>query len=179
VSDKRYALGLVSYVTMYGPVHLGLNFLVLLVMGLRRSTRFPKLKSRGLTFESLHAPVYSWYFSKFVTAFSLSNSSKSSSTSFGHGTVSLAIRRLQCFISSGNIASAPYINQKGVKFIALETIVLWLHTVVGMTFAHFPFFSPSNIFFIASNIRELALSTAPFDCGWYTNVKATFVPIWW
>jgi hypothetical protein len=52
-----------------------------------------------------------------------------------------------------------------VKFVALQTVVLWLQTAVGMTFAHFPFFSPSNIFFIATKIREFAFSTAPFDCG--------------
>jgi hypothetical protein len=178
MSNRQYVPGLVFCVTTYGHVHLGLNSPVLSVLGLRRSTRFPKSSSHGLTIGSLHALVCSWYFSKFTTTFSLSDLSKSfSSTSFGHGTVSVAIRRLQRFISSGNIASAPYINRKGVKFIALETVVLWLHTAVGMTSIHFPFFSPSNIFFIALNIRELALSTAPFDCGWYTDAKVTFVPI--
>jgi hypothetical protein len=133
-----------------------------------------------LTFESLHALVCSWYFSKFTTSLSLSDSSRSfPSISFGHGTVSIAVHRHQCFISSSNIASAPHISQNVVKFIAIQTMVLWLHTVVGMTSTHFPFFSPSNIFFIASKIRELALSTTPFDCGWYTDAKATFVPIWW
>jgi hypothetical protein len=175
--DKRYAPGLVFSITMYGPVHLGSNFPVPLVLGLRRSTRFPRLNSRSLTFGSL---VYSWYFSKFTTAFSLSDSSKSfSSASFGHGTISVAIRRIQCFISSENIAYAPHINRKGVMFVTLQIVVLWLHTAVGMTSAHFSFFSPSNIFIIASNMRELALSTAPFDCGWYTDAKVTFVPIWW
>jgi hypothetical protein len=163
---------------MYGHVHLGSNFSVLSVLGLRRSTRFPRLNSHGLTFKPLHALVC-WYFSMFTTTFSLSDSSKSSSASFGHGTVSVVIRSLWCFISAGNIASASYINRKGVKFVALEIVVLWLHTGVGMTSAHFPFFSPSNIFFIASNIRELALSTIQFDCGWYTDAKATFIPIWW
>jgi hypothetical protein len=178
MSDKRYAPGLVFSVTTYGSVHLGSNFPALSVLGLRRSTRFPRSNSHGLTFGSLHALVCSLYFSKFTTTFSLSDSIKSfSSTSFGHGTVSVAVRRLRCFISSGNIASAPYISRKGVKFVALQTVVLWLHTVVGMTSAHFSFFSPSNIFFIASNIRELALSITPFDCGWYTDVKVTFIPI--
>jgi hypothetical protein len=31
---------------------------------------------------------------------------------------------------------------------------------------------------IASSIKEFALSTALFDCRWYTDVKATFVPTW-
>jgi hypothetical protein len=115
-----------------------------------------------------------------MMAFSLSDSSKSFSfASFGHETVFVAVHRFRCFISSGNIASAPYINRKGVKLIALQIVVLCLHTAVGMTSAHFPFFSPSNIFFIALNIRELTLSTAPFDYGWYTNVNMTFIPIWW
>jgi hypothetical protein len=44
---------------------------------------------------------------------------------------------------------APYINWKGVKFVALHTVVLWLHTTVGMSSTHLPFFSPSSIFLIA------------------------------
>jgi hypothetical protein len=180
MSDKRYTPGLVFPVITYGPVHLASNFLALSVLGLRRSTKFPKSNSRTLTFGSLYALVYSWYFSIFTIAMSLSDSSRSfSSASFGHGTVSVAIRRLRCFISSGNITSAPYISRKGVKSIALQTMVLWLHIAVGMSSAHFSFFSPSNIFFIASKISELALSTALFDCGCYTDAKVTFVPIWW
>jgi hypothetical protein len=141
MSDKRYAHGLVFSITMYGPVHLGSNFPMLLVWGLRRSTRFPRSNTRSLTFGSLRVLVCSRYFSKFTTTFSLSDSNRSfSSTSFGHGTVSVAIHRLWCFISSGNISSVPCISQKGVKFIALQIVVLWLHTAVGMTSAYFPFF---------------------------------------
>jgi hypothetical protein len=86
-----------------------------------------------------------------------------SSASLGHVGTSIAIHRLRCFTSSDNTASAPYINGNGVKFVALETIVLWLHTSLGMDFAHLPFFSPSSIFLIASNIKALALSTTPLD----------------
>jgi hypothetical protein len=180
MSDKRSAPALVFNITTYGPIHLGSNFSVLSVLELHRSTRFPRSNSRGLTFRSLHALVCSCYFSKFTIALSLSDSSRSfSSASFGHGTVSVAVRKHWCFISSGNTTSAPYISRKGVKFVALQNVVLWLHTAVGMTSTHFPFFSSSNIFFIALNIRELALSTAPFDYGWYTDAKATFIPIWW
>jgi hypothetical protein len=82
-------------------------------------------------------------------------------------------------ISLGNTASALYISQNGVKFVILETVVLWLHTALGMTSVHLPFFPPWSIFLIASNIRALALSIAPFDWGWYTDVKATFVLICW
>jgi hypothetical protein len=149
LSDKRYAPSLVFFVTRYGPIHLGSNFPAFSVLGLRRSTRFLRSNSHNLTFEFLHALVCSWYFSRFTTAFSLSDPSRSfSSASFGHGTVSVAVCRLRCFISNGNIASAPYISRKGVKFVALQIVVLWLHTAVGMTSTHFPFFSPSNIFFI-------------------------------
>jgi hypothetical protein len=180
MSDKQYLPGLVFSITTYGPVLLASNFLVLSVLGLHRSTKFPGLNSRGLTFASVDTLVYSWYYSKFTTSLSLSNLNKLfSSASFGHGTVSVVVHKLWCFISSGNIAFVPYINKKGVKFVALQTVVLWLHTVVGMTSAHFPFFSPSNIFLIDSKIRELSLSTTTFHCGWYTNAKATFVPICW
>jgi hypothetical protein len=84
---------------------------------------------------------------------------------FGHVVLSAVARKLRYFNSYGSIAFALYINQNGVKFVALQTTVLWLYTAVGMTSAHFPFFSPSSIFFIALKIKELALSTAPFDCG--------------
>jgi hypothetical protein len=87
--------------------------------------------------------------------------------------------KLWRFISSGSIASAPYINQNGVKFVALQTVVLWLDTAIGMTSTHFPFFSPSNIFFIAWKIKQFAFSTASFDCGCYNDAKVTFMPICW
>jgi hypothetical protein len=80
---------------------------------------------------------------RFVTSLSLSDSSKSFSSALpGHGVLPAATHKLRCFISTGSIAFAPYINQNGVKFVALQTVVLWLHTIVGMTSAHFPFFSP-------------------------------------
>jgi hypothetical protein len=73
-------------------------------------------------------------FCKFATALSLSDSSRSfSSASFGHTVVSVAVHKLQCFISSGSTGSAPYVNQNSVKFVALHSVVLWLHTTVGMT----------------------------------------------
>jgi hypothetical protein len=113
-------------------------------------------------------------------ALSLSDSSRSfSSASFGHAGVSVAVHKLWCFISSGSTVSAPYINHNGVNFAALHTVVLWLHTAVGMTSAHLPFFSPSSIFLIASKIREFALSTASLDYVWYTDPNAAFVPIYW
>jgi hypothetical protein len=112
-------------VITYGLVHLALNFPVFSVKGLHKSTKFPTSNSRRLTFRSLHAFVSSWYFCKFVMALSLSDSSRSfSSASLRHTWVSIAVWKLQCFISSGSTASAPYISRKGVKFVALHTVVL-------------------------------------------------------
>jgi hypothetical protein len=102
-----------------------------------------------------------------------------SSASLGHGGASVVVRKLWCLISSGNTASAPNNSLNNIKLVVLQTVVLWLHMALGMTSAHFPFFSPSRIFLIASKIKALARSTAPFDCGWYTDVKETFVPTWW
>jgi hypothetical protein len=106
--------------------------------GLRKSTRFPTFNCFSLTFGSLHALVSSWYFSRFVTALSLSDSIKFfSSASLGHGVLSAATCKLRCLILSDSIAYVLYINQKGVKFVALQTIVLWLYTSIGMASAHF------------------------------------------
>jgi hypothetical protein len=147
------------------------------VRGLRKRTKSPTSSSWSLTFRSIYALVSSWYLCKWVTALSLSSSNKSFySASLGHVGTFVAVRRLRCFTSSGNTASAPYISRNGVKFVTLETIVSWLHTALIMTSAHLLFFSPSSIFLIASNIRVLALSTAPLDWGWYIDPKATFVP---
>jgi hypothetical protein len=87
---------------------------------------------------------------------SWSGSNKSfSSASLRHVGAFIAVHKLRCFTSFGSTASAPYINQNGVKFAALQSVVLWLHTTLGITFAHLPFFSPSSIFLIASNIKAL------------------------
>jgi hypothetical protein len=150
----------------YDPIHLALNLLVFSVRGLRKSTKLPTSNSQNSTFGSLHALVSSWYFCKFATVLSLSDSSRSFSlASLGHAGVPIAVRKLRCFTSSGRTASAPYINRNSVKFVALHTVVLWLHSSCGMTSVHFPFFSPLRIFLIASNIRPLSLSTAPLVWG--------------
>jgi hypothetical protein len=95
---------------------------------------------------------------------SLSGSNKSlSSASVGQGGVSVAVRRLRCLVSSSSTTLAQNNNRKGVKFVALETIVLWLHTAFDKILAHLPFLSPSRIFSIASNISALALSTTLLD----------------
>jgi hypothetical protein len=97
----------------------------------------------------------------------------------GHAGTSAGVHKLWCFTSSGNIASAPYINRNGVKFVALEIVVLWLHTTLGRTSAHLPFLLPSSIFLISSNIKAFNLSTVPLDWGCYTYANATFVSTCW
>jgi hypothetical protein len=87
---------------------------------------------------------------RLVIALSLSDFSKSFSlASLGHGRASAVVRRLWCLISSGSSASASNNNWNMVKLVALQTVVLWLHTALGMTSAHFPFFSPLSILLIA------------------------------
>jgi hypothetical protein len=127
------------------------------VRGLHKRTKSPTSSSRSLTFGSLHTLVSSWYLCRLAIALSLSSSNKSlSSTSLGH---------VGTFADVSNTASTSYISQNGVKFGALETVVLWLHTALGMTFNYLPFFSHSSIFLIVSNIMALTLSTTPLDWG--------------
>jgi hypothetical protein len=144
----------------------GLQLVGALIVGPLQKHLDAHIELPHLTFGFLHAFVSSWYFYKFATALSLSGSSRSfSSASLGHTGASVAVCKFQCFTSSGNTASVLYINRNGVKFVALQTIVLWPHTAFSMTSAHLPFFSPSNIFLIASNIKALSLSTAPLADG--------------
>jgi hypothetical protein len=134
-------------VTTYGPIHLASNLRVLSVRGLRRSTKLPTSNSCSLTFGSLHALVSFWYFCKFATTLSLFDSRRSfSSALLGHAGVAVAVLKFRCFTSSGRTASALYINWNIMKFVALHTVVLWLHTACGIMSAHFPFFSHSMIF---------------------------------
>jgi hypothetical protein len=157
-SDKWYVLGRVFSITTYDPIHLALNFPVFSVWGLRKSTKLPTSNFRNLTFMSLHALVSSWYFCKFATAFNLSNSSRSFSlASLGHVGALIVVRKLQYFTSSDSTASAPYINQKDIKFVALHTIVLWLHSACGMTSAHFPFFHPRVFSWLLQILRHWLL----------------------
>jgi hypothetical protein len=135
------------------------------VLGVGASQK-PMSNIHNLTFGSLHALIYLWYFCKFATALSLSDSSWSfSSALLGHMGAPAVVHKLRCFTSSGRTTSAPYISLNGIKFVALHTIVLCLHTACGITSACCPFFSPSSIFLIASNIRVFALSTAPLVWG--------------
>jgi hypothetical protein len=70
---------------------------------------------------------------------------------------------LQSLISSRVTGSSPYNNLNGVKFVALQMEVLWLHTTRGNSFAHLPFCWSSNIFFTAENMSVFAFSTASLD----------------
>jgi hypothetical protein len=156
--------GLDFSITMYGPTHFASSLPVFSVWGLRKRTRLPTSSSHSLTFGSLYVFVSSWYFCKLATTLSMSGFNKSFSSSLlGHTGASIAIRNLRYFTSSDSTSSAPYINQNGVKFVALQTVVLWLHIALGMTSAHLPFVLPSSIFLIALNIKVLGLSTALLD----------------
>jgi hypothetical protein len=56
---------------------------------------------------------------------SLSGSNKSlSSVLLGQGETSVVVQKLLCLISSRSTTFAPNNNQNGVKFVAMETIVL-------------------------------------------------------
>jgi hypothetical protein len=92
---------------------------------------------------------------------------------------STLVLALQSLISSGVASSMPHNSLKGVKFVALQMEVLWLHTALGNSFAYMPFGWSSNMFFITDNISALALSTSPLNWGWYTEVNAASTPIWW
>jgi hypothetical protein len=87
------------------------------------------------------------------------------------------VRRLLCLISSGSTASVLNNNRNGVKLAALQIVVLAPYCL-GMTSDCLPFFLPSIIFLIAPEIKALARSTAPFDCGWYIDAKEACIPTW-
>jgi hypothetical protein len=72
---------------------------------------------------------------------------------------------LSFLISSGVIASVPKSKRKGVKLVALDTVVLWDQITLGISSTHLPFFWSNNHFLIPRNISPFALSTAPLDCG--------------
>jgi hypothetical protein len=93
-----------------------------------------------------------------------SGSNKSfDSASVGLYMASAFVLALQSLISYRVTSSSPYNNLKGVKLVALQTKVLWLHTALSNSSAHLPFGWSSNIFFIAKNINVFAFSTMPLD----------------
>jgi hypothetical protein len=83
--------------------------------------------------------------------------------------------KLWCLASSGNIASSLYNNLKGMKPVALEAVVLWDQTIFGNSSTHLPLRRWYNVLEIAEKTTLFALSTAPFDSGWWTDAKAIVV----
>jgi hypothetical protein len=47
----------------------------------------------------------------------------------------------------------------------------------GSWSAHLPFLSSRSLFLMVVKILLLARSTTPLDCGWYTEAKASLVPM--
>jgi hypothetical protein len=82
-----------------------------------------------------------------------------------------------CFISCGVMASDPCNRRKGVNPVAQHSVVFRAQTTSGSWSAHLPFLSLRILFLIAMKILPLACSTTPLDCGWYTEAKASLVPM--
>ena len=83
------------------------------------------------------------------------------------------------FISLGVIASSPYNNLNGIKFVDLDTVVLCAQTTFSNSSTHFPLGSPTRHFEIPVHMIPFALSTAPFDCGCLTEAKHSWIPMFW
>jgi hypothetical protein len=87
---------------------LGLKLAGVLSAGASQKYQVAHAESCNLTFGSLHAPMSSWYFCKFATALSLSDTSRSfSSPLLGHAGATVVVRKLRCFTFSGRTASTP------------------------------------------------------------------------
>jgi hypothetical protein len=87
------------------------------------------------------------------------------------------VRGDPCFISYGVMAYDPCNRQKGVNSVARNSVVFRAQTTSGSWSAHLPFLSSRSVFLIAVKILPLARSTTPLDCGWYTEAKASLVPM--
>jgi hypothetical protein len=73
--------------------------------------------------------------------------------------------------SSSVIASSPNRSLKGVKHVALETVVFWLQTTLINSSGHFPLGRLKINFIIPVIIIPFALSTNPFDSGCLSDAK--------
>jgi hypothetical protein len=93
------------------------------------------------------------------------------------GAADVLVRGDPCFISYGVMASNPYSRQKGVNPVARHSVVFRAQTTAGSLSTHLPFLSSRSLFLMAVIILPLARSTTPLDCGWYTEAKASLVPI--
>jgi hypothetical protein len=70
-----------------------------------------------------------------------------------------------CFSSCRVFASDPYIKQKGVNPVALDSIVFSVHMTLESWSAHLSL-SSRSLLFMALEILPLARSTTLLDCGW-------------
>jgi hypothetical protein len=93
------------------------------------------------------------------------------------GMAIVTVRGDPCFISCGVMASYPYRRRKGVNPVTLHSVMFSAQTASGNRSAHFPFLSWRSIFLMVVKILPLACSTTPLDCGWYTEAKASLVPM--
>jgi hypothetical protein len=93
------------------------------------------------------------------------------------GTADMTVRGDPCFISCVVMASDPYRRQKGVNPVALHLVVFSTQTASGNRSAHLPFLSSRSIFLTAVKILPFVRSTTLLDCGWYTEAKASLVPM--
>jgi hypothetical protein len=93
------------------------------------------------------------------------------------GTTEVIVHGDPWFSSCGVMASDPYSRQKGVNPVARHSVVFSAQIASGNRSAHLPFLSSRSIFLMAVKILPLACSTTPLDCGWYTEAKASLVPI--
>jgi hypothetical protein len=78
----------------------------------------------------------------FSTASRLVNSIMYFSTFWSTSSIYFAFHTLMLsfLISSGVIASVPKSRRKGVKHVALDTVVLWDQITFGSSSTHLPFF---------------------------------------
>jgi hypothetical protein len=86
------------------------------------------------------------------------------------GIADVLFRGDPCFISCGVMASNPYNRRKGVNLVARHLVMLRAQTTSGSWSAHLPFLSSRSLFLMAVKIL-------PLDCAWYTDVKASLVPM--
>jgi hypothetical protein len=93
------------------------------------------------------------------------------------GIADVFVRGDPCFISYDVMASDPCNRRKGVNPVARHLVVFRAQTTSGSWPAHLPFLSSRSLFLIAVKILPLARSTPPLDCGWYTEAKASLVPM--
>jgi hypothetical protein len=76
----------------------------------------------------------------------------------------------------GVIAYSPYKRRNGVNPVDLATVVLTDHKTFGNSSTHFPFAKPCSLLAMPVKTIPFALSTVPFDWGWYTEAKWNLIP---